>query len=89
MHEKTNNNEGNTIENKLFKMALMRDAKAKEERIRYVRENRIENISVVGNVVLKNEREVLEKFVSKVNKNKDSDVHCVKYIQYKYGENGN
>ena len=58
VHVKTNNNEENAIENKVLEMVSKRDTKAKEERIRCIRENRIENTSVVGNVSLQSEKEI-------------------------------
>ena len=70
-------------------MALKWNTKAKKERIRCVRENRIENISVVGNVVLQCGKEIFEKSTSEVIKTKDSDNNCEDNVQHKYGENGN
>ena len=61
---KTKNNECNTTCNKGLEMALKCDAKAKEERIRHMIENRLEKISVFGNVVLQWGKEILEKSAS-------------------------
>ena len=76
MHVKTTNNEDNTIVNKYLEKVLKWDKQAKEEIIRDVRENRIENISVFGNTSLQCGKEILEKSSSKVIKSKDSDDHC-------------
>ena len=45
-----------TIENIVLKLALKCDAKLNVKRIRSVRENRIENPSIVGNKVLWSEK---------------------------------
>ena len=71
---------------KALEMSLKWDKKAKEERSRCVRENIIDNISVVVNKVLKIGKEILEKYESEVIKIKDSYDHCMKHMQHKYGE---
>ena len=86
MHVKTNNNECKTIENEGLEMVLKCDKKVKEERIRCVRENRIERMSVVGNTVMQYGKEILEKSASEVIKIKDSDDHCIENIHHKYGD---
>ena len=86
---KTKNVEDDAIENKCLEMALKCDKKVKEERIRCVRYNRIESMSVSGNEALQCRKEILEKSASEVIKIKDSDDHCKDYMQHKYGENGN
>ena len=50
---KTKNNDGNAIESKGLEIVLKCDKKVKEERIQCVIENRLGNISAVGNVVMK------------------------------------
>ena len=67
-------------------MVLKCDKKAKEERIQCVIENRLENISVVGNVVMTCRNEILDKTVTKLIKIKDSDDHFEENMQHKYGE---
>ena len=47
-----------------FKRDLLKIKKNYQERISSVRENAIENKSVVGNAVLQSEKEILEKSVS-------------------------
>ena len=59
-----------------------------EERIQCDVENTLWNMSVVGNVVMKCRREILEKSATEVIKNTDSSDHCEEYMQHKYGENG-
>ena len=52
MHVKTKDNEHNIIEKKGLEMVLKCDKKSKEQRIRHVIKNRLENTSEVGNAVL-------------------------------------
>ena len=47
-----------------FKRDLLKIKKNYQERISSVRENAIENKSVVGNAVMQSEKEILEKSVS-------------------------
>ena len=49
---KMSNNEDDSIVNKYLEMVLKCDKQVKEEKIRSVKENRIENTSVVGNAAL-------------------------------------
>ena len=86
---KTNNNEDDTIKNKGLELVLKCDAKAKEEIIRYVRENRMENVLVIGNSVLQSKKEIVEKSTSEFIKRKDRDYNCINCMQQKHGENGN
>ena len=67
-------------------MALKCDQKAKEERIKSVRENRSNNFLFVGNLVMQRGRETSEKSFSEVMKGKDSDAKCEEYVQHKHGE---
>ena len=65
------------------------DNKAKEERSRCVRENRIENTSIIGNVVLQSGKEIIEKSASEIIKSKDSNDHSEDFMNHEYGENAN
>ena len=58
----------------------------KEERLKYVRENKIENRLVVENEVLQWGKQILENSVSEVTKGKYRDNDREKHMQHKYGE---
>ena len=59
----------------------------KEERIQYVAENRLGNMSVVGNAVMKCRNENIEKSFTEVIKIADRSDYCEECIQHKHGEN--
>ena len=52
-------------------------------------ENRIESSSVVRNVALQSEKEIIQKPTSEVVKRKYSDNHCTNHAQHEHGNNGN
>ena len=70
-------------------MVLECDKKAKEERMKGLRENRSDTRLHVGNVALQCGKETLEKSVSEIIKGKDSDSNCEEYMKHKYGEQWN
>ena len=45
-------------------------------------------MSVVGNIALQSEKEILEKSASEVIKRKDSNDHCAKRAHHGHGKNG-
>ena len=57
-------------------MVLKWNKKVIEERVWPVIENRLENMSVVGNEVLQCRKEILEKYFSEAIKSKYSNNHC-------------
>ena len=50
-------------------------------------EHRLENISVLGNVVMTCRNEILEKSVAKLIKIKDSADNCKACVQHNYSDN--
>ena len=58
MYAKTKNNKDKKIENKGLKTLLKLNKKAKEERIRWVIQNRLWKMLVVGNIVLQCRKEI-------------------------------
>ena len=60
--------------------------KVKEEIIKSVIENRMENISVVGITLMTSRNKILQKSVTEVIRIKDRADRCGDHVQHKYGE---
>ena len=78
--------ENNGVVIKELNMALECDELANEERLKCVSEDRRVSRKAEGNEVLKCGRETLEKYVSKLMKERDRNNNCKEYLQHENGE---